>query len=65
MLLYRMLVRDLLRDLAEKGDEGQGPNRFVRASLLATEGDAEALDDFLNSEFSAERRASAGAAGHA
>jgi hypothetical protein len=60
-LMDELLDRDRLRERVENGDlRGMSSMSFVRAWLLAAEGDAEGLDEFLTTEFSAERRASDG-----
>ena len=57
-----LLDRDRLREGAESSDRRWlwATNPFVRAWLLAAEGDAEGLDKLLATQFSAGRRASDG-----
>ena len=58
--MEELLDRDRLREAAER-DEPLGVSKpFVRAWLLAADGDAEGLDKLLSTEFSAGRRASDG-----
>jgi hypothetical protein len=59
-LMDELLDRDRLRDRAEKGELRWTSGEFVRAWLLAAEGDAEGLNELLSTEFSVERRASDG-----
>jgi hypothetical protein len=60
VLMDELLDRDRLRERAENGELHRISKPFVRAWLLAAAGDAEGLDELLNSEFSAERRGSDG-----
>jgi hypothetical protein len=60
-LMDELLDRDRLRERAENGDvRGMSSTSFVRAWLLAAEGDAEGLNELLTTEFSADRRTSDG-----
>ena len=59
-LMDELHDRDRLRERAENGELSRVDDAFVRAWLLAVEGDAERLDELLSTEFSVERRASDG-----
>ena len=60
-LMDELLDRDRLRRGAETGDlRGMFSMSFVRAWVLAGEGDAKGLDELLTTEFSVERRAADG-----